>query len=91
MNQNSQPEKEHFSSSQQRIEVQKQTSSKTDDRERQESQAIAIIGIGCRFPGANDSEQFWLNLEQGVNSISEIPPPEVGCPEVLFSQSSRAK
>ena len=74
MNQNSQPDKEYFYSSQERVEVQKQASTQTEDREQHKSQAIAIIGIGCRFPGANDYEQFWLNLEEGVNSISEIPP-----------------
>jgi len=35
---------------------------------------VAIIGIACRFPGANDYNQYWQNLEQGINSISEIPP-----------------
>ena len=35
---------------------------------------IAIIGMACRFPGANDYNQYWQNLELGVNSISEIPP-----------------
>jgi acyl transferase domain-containing protein/acyl-CoA synthetase (AMP-forming)/AMP-acid ligase II/acyl carrier protein len=35
---------------------------------------IAIIGMGCRFPGAEDSEQFWQNLSGGVDSISEVPP-----------------
>ncbi|MEM1168616.1 MAG: type I polyketide synthase [Cyanobacteria bacterium P01_H01_bin.35] len=34
---------------------------------------IAIIGMACRFPGAKDYNQFWQNLEQGVNSISEVP------------------
>ena len=34
---------------------------------------IAIIGIACRFPGADNPEEFWLNLENGVNSIKEIP------------------
>ena len=34
---------------------------------------IAIIGMACRFPGANNYQQFWENLEQGINSISEIP------------------
>ena len=34
---------------------------------------VAIIGIGCKFPGANNYQQFWQNLEQGINSISEIP------------------
>ena len=35
---------------------------------------IAIIGMACRFPGANDYNQYWQNIELGVNSISEIPP-----------------
>jgi amino acid adenylation domain-containing protein len=34
---------------------------------------IAIVGMACRFPGANDYNQFWQNLEQGVNSVTEIP------------------
>ncbi len=32
--------------------------------------AIAIVGMAIRFPGANSPEQFWQNLEQGVESIS---------------------
>ncbi len=36
---------------------------------------IAIIGIGCRFPGgANTPESFWRNLCAGVDAIVEIPP-----------------
>ncbi|MCP4043983.1 MAG: polyketide synthase, partial [Gammaproteobacteria bacterium] len=34
---------------------------------------IAIIGIAGRFPGAPDVETFWDNLQQGVNSIREVP------------------
>lgn len=30
---------------------------------------IAIIGVSCRFPGANDVETFWNNLVNGVESI----------------------
>ena len=29
---------------------------------------MAIIGMGCRFPGANDYNQYWPNIELGVNS-----------------------
>lgn len=35
---------------------------------------IAVIGMSCRFPGADHHEQFWLNLKQGKNSIAEITP-----------------
>ena len=34
---------------------------------------IAIIGIGCRFPGANNPEEFWQLLCNGVDAITEIP------------------
>jgi acyl transferase domain-containing protein/acyl-CoA synthetase (AMP-forming)/AMP-acid ligase II/acyl carrier protein len=35
---------------------------------------IAIIGIGCRFPGADGPAAFWRLLSDGVDAISEIPP-----------------
>ncbi len=35
---------------------------------------IAIVGMACRFPGANNCDEFWENLKNGVNSIREIPP-----------------
>jgi acyl transferase domain-containing protein/NADPH:quinone reductase-like Zn-dependent oxidoreductase/acyl carrier protein len=35
---------------------------------------IAMIGIGCRFPGdANDPASFWKLLSTGVDAITEIP------------------
>ena len=35
---------------------------------------IAIIGIGCRFPGgATDSTSFWEFLRAGGNAIVEVP------------------
>lgn len=35
---------------------------------------VAIIGIGCRFPGgANSPESYWELLSGGVDAISEIP------------------
>ena len=35
---------------------------------------IAIIGIGCRFPGADGPAAFWRMLCDGVDAITEIPP-----------------
>jgi len=39
--------------------------------ELQESlEAIAIIGMAGRFPGAKNLEEFWQNLANGVESVS---------------------
>ncbi|MDB6151054.1 MAG: eryA [Chthoniobacter sp.] len=36
---------------------------------------IAIIGIGCRFPGGvNNPESFWKLLAEGREAVSEVPP-----------------
>ncbi|MHB8523231.1 MAG: SDR family NAD(P)-dependent oxidoreductase, partial [Limisphaerales bacterium] len=35
--------------------------------------AIAVIGISGRFPGAANIDQFWQNLAQGKNCITEVP------------------
>ena len=34
---------------------------------------IAIIGMSGRFPGAKDVNEFWDNLKNGVDSVTEIP------------------
>lgn len=38
---------------------------------------IAIIGMSCRFPGANNIEQFWENLKNGINSIQFFTKEEL--------------
>src|SRR5216110_1503739 len=34
---------------------------------------IAIIGMGCRFPGANNLQEFWSLLRAGKDAIQEVP------------------
>ena len=34
---------------------------------------IAIVGMSCRFPGAENVQQFWQNLLNGVDSVRDIP------------------
>jgi acyl transferase domain-containing protein/NAD(P)-dependent dehydrogenase (short-subunit alcohol dehydrogenase family) len=35
---------------------------------------LAIVGIGCIFPGAPDAAAYWRNIRDGVDAITEIPP-----------------
>ncbi|MBD2364812.1 SDR family NAD(P)-dependent oxidoreductase [Anabaena minutissima FACHB-250] len=38
-----------------------------------DKEPIAIIGIGCRFPGAKNPEAFWHLLRDGIDAITEVP------------------
>ena len=38
---------------------------------------IAVIGMACRFPGAQNVDQFWRNLRDGVESISFFSDAEM--------------
>ena len=34
---------------------------------------IAIVGISCLFPGAGGLRDYWANVRDGVDAISDIP------------------
>src|SRR5262245_1989893 len=38
---------------------------------------IAIIGMSCRFPGADTAEEFWTNLCNGVESVTFFSDQEL--------------
>lgn len=44
---------------------------------RTQSLEIAIIGLTGRFPGADDVEQFWTNVRDGVESIQVFSDEEL--------------
>jgi acyl transferase domain-containing protein/SAM-dependent methyltransferase len=47
---------------------------KLEAAERAASKPIAIVGIGCRFPGgANNPDSLWRLLVDGVDAIREVP------------------
>lgn len=44
-----------------------------DEPRQNDREAIAIVGMACRFPGAKSLRAFWLLLREGVDAISEVP------------------
>jgi hypothetical protein len=53
--------------------------SKLEAAERSQREPIAVIGMGCRFPGgARGPEAYWRMLCDGVDAISEVPRPATG-------------
>jgi acyl transferase domain-containing protein/phosphopantetheinyl transferase len=61
---------------------------------------IAVIGMGCVFPGALDLDQYWSNMVNGVDSITEMPknrlngglnfePPFVPCLDMVHMNCMR--
>ncbi len=50
------------------------------------TEPIAIVGMSGRFPGANDVDQLWTNLAQGIESIAILTQDEMraaGIPEAI--------
>jgi acyl transferase domain-containing protein/NADPH:quinone reductase-like Zn-dependent oxidoreductase/acyl carrier protein len=48
---------------------------KLDQLQRSRSEPIAIVGLGCRFPGRSHTpEAFWTLLQEGGDAVTEVPP-----------------
>lgn len=50
-----------------------QLQAKLTDLEYAQQEPIAIIGMGCRFPGAENLAAFWQLLQQQQDAITDIP------------------
>lgn len=52
----------------------KKLQAKVDRLENEKTEPIAIIGMGCRFPGGvNSPEQFWELLQKGKDAVAKTP------------------
>ncbi|MGW6741579.1 SDR family NAD(P)-dependent oxidoreductase [Streptomyces sp. NPDC055025] len=40
--------------------------------------AVAVIGLSCRFPGANSVEEFWRLLSTGTDAVTSSPAGRPG-------------
>jgi acyl transferase domain-containing protein len=46
---------------------------RVEEMERSRREPIAIVGMGCRFPGAADPAAFWRLLQRADDAIAEVP------------------
>lgn len=63
-------------------------------RQRVDNQGIAVVALNGRFPGANNVDQFWENLCNGVESISWFTDEELkesGVDPALFNKPNYIK
>ena len=49
---------------------------------------IAIIGMGCRFPGASDVESFWNMLAEGRETVGDYPAGRFPYIDEVYSANS---
>ncbi|MDX8147107.1 SDR family NAD(P)-dependent oxidoreductase [Lentzea sp. BCCO 10_0061] len=56
-----------------------------------ESADIAIIGMSCRFPGANNPDEFWARVQEGKEQLTVFSEDELrqaGVPEEFVANAS---
>ncbi len=64
--------------------------SKLASLERARREPIAVIGLGCSFPGRSDGPSaYWELLRDGVDAIAEIPPERWNA-DVLYDPDPQA-
>lgn len=51
----------------------KETQARLAGYERAQSEPIAVIGMGCRFPGGENPGAFWRLLRAGGDAVREVP------------------
>src|ERR1700757_3029419 len=50
-------------------------SARLEIAEKADTEPIAVVGIGCRFPGGvNNPDEYWKVLQEGRRGIMPVPP-----------------
>jgi amino acid adenylation domain-containing protein len=61
---------------------------------RGRAKEFAIVGMVCRFPGAANIDEFWRNLQAGIESITDLSDEELraaGIGEDILASSNYIK
>jgi polyketide synthase 12 len=71
--------------------------SKLSALESARHEPIAIVGMSCRFPGAEDARAFWQLLSEGRDAVGDVPEgrwdsaahydPEPGKPGKMYTKA----
>src|SRR5690348_3095886 len=41
--------------------------------EQARNEPVAIVGMGCRYPGMEGLEEFWRGLCRGIDAVGDVP------------------
>jgi acyl transferase domain-containing protein len=52
---------------------------------------VAVVGIGCRFPGASGPRDFWRLLMDGADVVTEVPATRTDHPQLFPPAPGRDK
>jgi acyl transferase domain-containing protein/NADPH:quinone reductase-like Zn-dependent oxidoreductase/acyl carrier protein len=75
MTENTNPGNAHSALLKQALRAVEQMKQKLEAADTRQHEPIAIIGIGCRFPGeVYDAASFWDFLKHGREGLSAVPP-----------------
>ncbi|RKZ46964.1 MAG: beta-ketoacyl synthase, partial [Gammaproteobacteria bacterium] len=61
---------------------------KKQDNQKEISSPLAIVGVGCLFPKAGDVNEYWSNIREGVDAITDIPDSHWN-PEDYFDSNQK--
>lgn len=62
-----------------------------EERDRSENAEIAVVGMGCRFPGGNRSpDEFWKFLCRKGDGITDVPPARWDVRRFFSNEAGRA-
>ncbi|MGZ5629166.1 MAG: type I polyketide synthase, partial [Methylobacter sp.] len=60
-------------------------------REIIQSEPIAVVGLGCRFPGGIDTpERYWQALTEGLDAMEEVPADHWSQQDYFSAESNQA-
>ena len=86
----SQPSTQHRDLMKQALRQLEAAEARLQTLQAERSEPIAVIGLGCRFPGGADTpEAYWNLLRDGRDAISKVPPDRWDV-ERLFNEDPEA-